>query len=116
MRYRIAAAAIAACLGAPGAFAQDGTDDSQKPKETLAQFLARCDSDSSGCRSDLGSGIDAGEYMGMTCLPDGTSEDQAIDAELTWLRNAAAANTTLANDDEENAEYTALNMLWPCKD
>lgn len=111
MHFRFAVAAIAMAFAAPDALAQDSNGT---PKETLSQFLSRCNTDSSGCRADLASGLDAGEYMGMTCLPDGTSEDQAIDIELTWLRNAAAANSTMANDDEENAEYTAINMLWPC--
>lgn len=113
MRVRFAVAAMAMILSAPDALAQD-TGDTNQPKETLAHFLSRCDAGDADCRNELHAGIMAGEEMNMTCLPDGTSEDQAVETELTWLRNAASASTTMANDAEDNGEFTALNMLWPC--
>lgn len=111
------AALIGICamtFAAPAALAQETTNDTAQPKETLSHFLSRCDTGDADCRSSLRAGIMAGEDMEMTCLPDGTSEDQAVEVELTWLHNAAAANTTMANDAEDNGEFTALNMLWPC--
>jgi hypothetical protein len=110
----IAISAICAmAFAAPEARAQDSTDD--QPKESLSQFLARCDADATECRNELIDGFDvAADDMAFICPPDDLTEDQAADTELQWLRNAAAANGTLADGDEVDAEYTALNTLWPC--
>ena len=110
------AAIIAVCvlaLAAPQARAQGGADD--QPKETLTHFLARCDAGDADCRADLKYGFEAAaDDMGIICPPDDLAEDSAIETELQWLKNAAAANDTLAGGDEVDAEYTALNTLWPC--
>ena len=100
-------------LCAVQARAEDNGSD--EPKETVTQFLARCDAGDATCRSDLKYGFEAAaDDMGIICPPDDLSEESAVEAELAWLRNAAASNATLAGGDEVDAEYTALNTLWPC--
>ena len=112
MRFATTIAFCAAVLAAPGAAAQESPDN--QPKETLSQFLARCDAGDADCHNGLVAGFEAAVDLGDVCPPGNLSEDQAADTELQWLRNAAGANQMLADGDEESAEFTALNTLWPC--
>lgn len=115
MQIRVVVAAIAMVLAAPDVLAQDSSDDDQQPQETLTHFLSRCDAGDADCRTEILAGFDVAlNQMKFICPPGDLSPDQAADQELKWLRNAAAANETLANGGELDAEYTALNTLWPC--
>ena len=112
MRHFAIIALCAFAFAAPHAAAQNGSNSGQA--ETLSHFLARCDAGDPDCQTGLMSGFDAAIDLGYICPPGNLTDEQAAATELTWLRNAAGANQTMANGEEEEAEFTALSTLWPC--
>lgn len=82
---------------------------------TLSAWLAQCQSNRQKCLDELIYGYEAAyEDMGEVCPPASLTETDAAEAELRWLQNAAAYNSTLAAGKELDAEWTALHTLWPC--
>lgn len=81
----------------------------------LSAWLAQCQSERQKCLDDLTFGYEtAYEDMAEVCPPANLAESDAAEAELRWLQNAAAYNSTLAAGKELDAEWTALHTLWPC--
>lgn len=117
MRIAFAAAALAAALGMSGAFAQDSENGDQPPQqESLEAFLASCDAGDAACRKELISAFHvASDQMFIICPPpEGLTDDEIVDAELKWLHNAAASDENEAKGGEIDAEFDAVNALWPC--
>lgn len=98
---------LAAALSfAPAAYADDNI--------ALSAWLAGCQSVRQKCLDLLASGYEASYVFDDICPPENLSEADAAQTELRWLENAAASNSTLAAGNESDAEWTALNTLWPC--
>ena len=108
MRWTISTAILAVALSlAPAADADNNI--------ALSAWLAPCQSDRQKCLDELTYGYRAADDPEFeVCPPANLAESDAAEAELRWLQNAAASNSTLAAGKELDAEWTALHTLWPC--
>ncbi len=103
----LAAAAAAALIATDGAMATD--------TRTLSEFLMACGRDSRTCRLNLEDYLRAARDQGFVCLPQDLSLERAVGQELSWLRKQREADAALNNGNVEDAQWTAINALWPCK-
>ena len=106
-KFILAAAAASALIGAGGASATD--------TRTLADFLLLCNNSPRGCHANLEDYLQAAKDQGFVCLPQDLSLDDAVRAELSWLQKQGAADDKLNQGSAEDAQWTAINALWPCK-
>jgi hypothetical protein len=57
----------------------------------------------------------AADDQGFVCVPKELALEHAVSQELDWLRQQAAIDAALNNGFAEDAQWTAINTLWPCK-
>jgi nitroreductase len=107
MNRIVLAAAAAALLGTGGAGATD--------TRTLSEFLVVCRSSPRTCHANIEDYLLAARDQGFVCLPQDLSLKDAASEELSWLRNDGAADAALKQGTAEDAQWTAINTLWPCK-
>lgn len=108
MKLIVAAiAAFAAVLIGSGASATD--------TRTLSQFILVCRSSPRICSTNLEDYLRAAKDQGFVCLPEDLSVEEAARQELSWLRKDGAADDALNQGTAEDAQWTAINTLWPCK-
>ena len=103
----IAAVVFAGALAANAAFATD--------TRTLAQFTQSCSQDARACHHNLEDYLHAAVDQGFVCLPQGMSVPDAGAQELDWLRKQGSADDKLNQGSVEDAQWTAISTLWPCK-
>lgn len=101
------AAFVAALICTGGAAATD--------TRTLSEFLMACGRDARICHGNLEDYLRAARDQGFVCLPADLSLEKAVREELSWLRERKDADQALANGFAEDAQWTAVNALWPCK-
>jgi len=101
----VAAAATLMCPG--GAMATD--------TRTLSEFLMACGRNARICNGNLEDYLRAANDQGFICLPEGLSVEDAASQELSWLRTHHDSDATLNSGNVEDAQWTAVNALWPCK-
>ena len=101
------AAFVAALICTGGAAATD--------MRTLSEFLMACGRNERICRVNLEDYLRAARDQGFVCLPEDLSLERAVGQELAWLRKQKAADEALAKGFAEDAQWTAINALWPCK-
>lgn len=82
---------------------------------TYAQFTRDCYRDSIACRNNVQDYLHAAADQGLICLPQGLSLEEATGQELDWLRKQADADDKLNDGSAEDAQWTAISTLWPCK-
>jgi hypothetical protein len=102
-----AAAVTAAFIVTAGAGAAD--------TRTLSEFLLTCSVKTLVCRGNLEDYLRAANSQGFVCLPQGLSMEKAVDQELRWLRQQHFTDPSISNSNVEDAEWAAINALWPCK-
>ena len=102
-----ATAAMMAVLIGSGATAED--------TRTLSQFLLVCSSSPRTCQANLEDYLRASKDQGFICPPEDMSLSEAAYQELSWLRKEGAADDKLNQGSAEDAQWTAINKLWPCK-
>ena len=103
----LAAAVAAALVGTNGAAATD--------MRTLSEFIMACGRDARVCHGNLEDYLRAARDQGFVCLPADLSLEKAVDQELSWLRRQNAADEALSKGFAEDAQWAAINALWPCK-
>ena len=103
----LAAAVAAALIGTDGAAATD--------TRSLSEFLMACGRDARVCHGNLEDYLRAAKDQGFVCLPADLSLERAVREELTWLRKQNAADEALSKGFAEDAQWAAVNALWPCK-
>jgi hypothetical protein len=101
------AAFVAALIGTNGAAATD--------MRTLSEFIMACGRDARVCQGNLEDYLRASRDQGFICLPADLSLEKAARQELTWLRRQNAADEALSKGFAEDAQWSAINALWPCK-
>ena len=102
-----ATAAMIAVLIGSGAAAED--------TRTLSQFLLVCNSSPRTCQANLEDYLRASKDQGFICLPEDLSLRDAAYQELSWLQKEGGADDKLNQGSAEDAQWTAINKLWPCK-
>jgi hypothetical protein len=102
-----ATAAMMAVLIGSGAAATD--------TRTLSQFILVCNSSPRGCHTNLTDYLRAAKDQGFVCLPEDLSVEEAASQELSWLRKDGASDDVLNQGTAEDAQWVAINKLWPCK-
>jgi hypothetical protein len=102
-----AAAAFMAVLIGSGAAAED--------TRTLSQFILVCNSSPRTCIANLEDYLRASRDQGFVCLPEGLSLHEAAYQELSWLQKEGGADDKLNQGTAEDAQWLAINKLWPCK-
>ena len=102
-----ATAAMMAVLIGSGAAATD--------TRTLAQFILVCNSSPHICHTNITDYLRAAKDQGFICLPEDLSLREAAYQELGWLRKEGAADDKLNQGSAEDAQWIAINKLWPCK-
>ena len=102
-----ATAAMMAVLIGSGAAATD--------TRTLAQFILVCNSSPRSCHTNLTDYLRAAKDQGFVCLPEDLSVEEAASQELSWLRKDGASDDVLNQGTAEDAQWVAINKLWPCK-
>jgi hypothetical protein len=108
MKHVLAAmATFAAVLIGSGAGAED--------TRTLAQFILVCGNSPRICHANLQDYLRAAKDQGFICLPEDLSLEEAASQELSWLRKEGAADDKVNQGTAEDAQWTAINTLWPCK-
>jgi hypothetical protein len=103
----LAAAAAAALICTDGAAATD--------TRSLSEFIMACGRDARVCHGNLEDYLRAAKDQGFVCLPADLSLDKAVNQELSWLRRQNAADEALSKGFAEDAQWAAINALWPCK-
>ena len=103
----LAAAAVAALICSNGAAATD--------TRSLGDFLMTCGRDARVCNGNLEDYLRAAKDQGFICLPEDLSLDEAASQELSWLRKEGGSDDALNRGTAEDAQWTAINTLWPCK-
>ena len=103
--FAAAATAVLICTG--GATATD--------TRTLSQFILVCNTSARSCHANLEDYLRAANDQGFICLPEDLSLDEAADQELGWLRRDGGADDALNQGTAEDAQWVAINKLWPCK-
>jgi hypothetical protein len=98
---------VAALICTGGAAATD--------MRTLSEFLMACGRDARICHGNLEDYLRAARDQGFVCLPADLSLEKAGREELTWLRKQNAADEALSKGFAEDAQWAAINALWPCK-
>ena len=106
-RIILAFAAAAAFAGTTGACATD--------TRTISQFLSFCNQTRTACNLNLKDYLRASNDQGFICLPQDMSLDEAAYRELDWLRDKGADDKALQEGNAEDAQWAAINALWPCK-
>ncbi len=101
----VTAAAALICAGRAGA-----TDT-----RTLSQFLLICARTPDACNVNLKDYLRAAKDQGFICLPEDLSLEEAASQELSWLRKEGDSNDAFNQGTAEDAQWTAINALWPCK-
>ena len=102
-----ATAATMAVLIGSGATAAD--------TRTLSQFILVCNASPRSCQANLEDYLRAAKDQGFVCMPEDLSLKEAADQELSWLRKQGAADDALNQGTAEDAQWAAINALWPCK-
>ena len=105
-RSILAFAAIAAFAASTGAGATD--------TRTLSEFLLSCGSSSRICHINVEDYLQAARDQGLICPPPDLSVRDAASEELNWLRENVVADKALQNSNVEDAQWAAVNALWPC--
>ena len=82
---------------------------------TLAQFTQDCNHGAVACHDHLQDYQRAAADQGFVCLPQGLSLNEATGQELDWLRKQGDADEKLNSGSAEDAQWTAISTLWPCK-
>jgi hypothetical protein len=82
---------------------------------TLSQFILVCNTSSRSCHGNLEDYLRAARDQGFVCPPQDLSLEQGASQELSWLRMHHDSDPTLNNGNVEDAQWTAINALWPCK-
>jgi hypothetical protein len=98
---------VAALICTGGAAATD--------TRTLSEFLMACGRNARICQGNLEDYLRAARDQGFVCLPEDLSLERAVREELAWLRKQNTADEALAKGFAEDAQWTAVNALWPCK-
>ena len=98
-------AALAALVAAGSAFAAP---------QTLSEFLDTCTGSAPACRASLGDYIASASQNQLICKPDDVSQDRAVGDVLDWLRQAGNEKPAVAKGSVDDAEWDAVNALWPC--
>ena len=103
----LAAAAAAALICTDGAAATD--------TRSLSEFIMACGRDARVCHGNLEDYLRAANDQGFVCLPKDLPIEEAGRQELDWLRRQGAADQALNQGFAEDAQWEAINALWPCK-
>jgi hypothetical protein len=103
----LAVAAVLTVLPTDGAGATD--------TRTLAEFILLCHTSPRVCDANLEDYLRASRDQGFVCLPPDLSLKDAVRTELSWLQKNGAADDKLNQGSAEDAQWTAINALWPCK-
>ncbi|MBU6297262.1 MAG: hypothetical protein KGJ79_02895 [Alphaproteobacteria bacterium] len=83
-------------------------------RQTLSQFLANCSGDQQNCTMLTYNVIQAGKSGRYICVPRDVTLDQAAARQLDWLKQEVQNNPRFANEDLEDAQWTAAGKLWSC--
>jgi hypothetical protein len=81
--------------------------------QTLSEFMDKCSSNAQTCQLSVGDYIASASQNNFICLPKDVSHDAAIGNMLSWLRKANE-KPDKANASAEDAQWDAVNALWPC--
>lgn len=92
-----------------------GSSAVAKETRSLSDFLSDCSKNSRVCHGNLHDYLLAAKNQGFVCPPDDLSMDRAVSLELDWLRKEGTADAALYNGNAEDAQWTAITTLWPCK-
>ncbi|HEY0283634.1 MAG TPA: hypothetical protein VGC27_13560, partial [Rhizomicrobium sp.] len=68
------------------------------------------------CRANIEDYLRAARDQGFVCLPQDLSLEAATTQEIKWLRKNGATDDKLNQSSVEDAQWTAINALWPCKE
>ena len=102
-----AAAAAASLIGTNDAAATD--------TRSLSEFLMACGRNERVCRLNLEDYVRAARDQGLICPPADLSLERAVNQELSWLRTQRDIDPALNDGNVEDAQWAAVNALWPCK-
>jgi hypothetical protein len=102
----LAAAAAATLTSTGGAMATD--------TRTLSEFLTACNRDPRACHLNLEDYLRAARDQGLVCPPQDLPLERGASQELSWLREHRDSDPTLKSGNAEDAQWTAINALWPC--
>lgn len=83
---------------------------------SLAQFLARCDADMVFCRSVVDILRDAPPGESGACLELTASTSEVTSKSLDLLKGALKDHPDWASDKAIPNLYSAMSVIWPCKD
>ena len=81
---------------------------------TLSELVDRCRGNAQSCQADIGDYITSASQNHLICMPKDVSHNGAIDDMLDWLRQANSEKPAMANGSADDAEWDAVNALWPC--
>jgi hypothetical protein len=82
---------------------------------SLSDFLSDCSKNSRVCHGNLHDYLLAAKTQGFVCLPEDLPIDRAVNQELDWLRQQSSDDAALYKGNAEDAQWTAITTLWPCK-
>jgi len=102
-------------LAATAAFAAVAIGASAEDTRTLSQFILVCNTSARSCHANLEDYLRAANDQGFICLPEGLSVEEAGSQELSWLRKEGGSDDALNQGTAEDAQWVAINKLWPCK-
>lgn len=81
----------------------------------LSEFLLLCERSPAQCRSKIRDYITAADNQKLICRPKDQSMHDAVYKTLYWLRDKGIDNDKLEGEPYDDALWTAISTMWPCK-